>query len=318
MPLLKRLRTIAAKVEGTIGTAETLTTAEAAFNAYDIMIQGNVETEKREAQGSFDMLSQVVGAYGGTMSFKTDLAGSGTGIPGWASVLFPGCGYVATAQVYTPRSEAPGTNVKTLTIATYVDGLYKVLAGAVGNFKVVAPAGKMVTIEWEFTGVWQAVTDAAMLAPTYPTEKPSRFGNAAITYKAINQIVENVTFDAGNEIILREDPATAAGYVSGLIVSRLPTVTYNPEAQLEATSSETRYADWLAGTESAFSMQVDGATGIVTNANTIVSAPKAQITNLQESDRNKLVIDEVTLSCNKNAATKDTDVSITFTDLADA
>jgi hypothetical protein len=319
MPLLKRLSTMAAKVETTIGTAETLTASEGAFNAYDISIQANIDSEEREAQGSFDMLSQVVGARGGTMTFKTDIAvESGAGNPGWSELL-KGCGYSESSQVWTPKSEALGSVgavIKSMTIGVFINGLYKVLAGAVGTFKIVCPSGKMVTIEWEFRGVWQAVTDSALIAPTYPTGPPSRFGSAVITYGGVAQCVENVTFDAGNEIILRECPDTAAGFVSGLIVSRKPMITLNPEMQLVAT--EDKYGSWLAGTESAFSCTIDGTTGLVTNSNVIISAPKAQIINIQESDRNRMMVDEVTLSCNKNAAAKDQDVTITFTDKADA
>jgi hypothetical protein len=39
MPFLKRKRVLAAKIEGTIGTAEVLAAADAAFNIYDPMIQ---------------------------------------------------------------------------------------------------------------------------------------------------------------------------------------------------------------------------------------------------------------------------------------
>lgn len=318
MPLLKRLRTLAAKVENTIGTAESLTASEGAFNAYDVICQANIDMEDREAQGSFDMLSPVVGAQSGTLTFKTDLAWDGSAVPSWASVLLPGCGYVESTQVYYPTSEAPGSNVKTLTIGVFQDGLYKLLAGAMGTFKLTANAGKMAMIEWTFTGVWQAVTDSALIAPTYPTDKPLRFGNSTITWLTVAQCVEQVTFDAGNEVILRECPDTIAGYKSALIVSRKPEITFNPEQQLVADDAGSdKYGDWIAGTEGVFSCAIDGPTGVVSNGNVTFAAPQAQITNVQESDRNSLVVDEVTLACNKNGANKDQDVSITFTDKAD-
>ena len=63
MPLLKRRRVLAAKVEATSGTAETLTSAEGAFNAYDVMIQPEIDKEPREIQGSFGSLAAVPGGY---------------------------------------------------------------------------------------------------------------------------------------------------------------------------------------------------------------------------------------------------------------
>jgi len=315
MPLLKRIQTMAAKIETTIGTAETLTAAEGAFNAYDLEIQAEIDVEQREAQGSFNYLSGVPGPYAGSMTFKTDMGWDGAAVPSWASVLFPACGFTESAQVYTPVSEGPGSNVKTATIGIFKDGVYKKLAGAVGNFKINAPSGRIIFVEWEFKGVWQSVTDSAIIAPTYPTAQPLRFASSTVQYNSVDQCVENVTFDAGNEIILRECPDTASGYKSGLIVSRYPMININPEAQLVAT--EDRYGDWTAGNEYAFSCAFDGPTGAVSNGNVTLSAPKAQIFNVQEGDRNKLMIDEVELMCNKNGANADEEVSITFTDKVD-
>ena len=315
MPLLQRIRTMAAKIEGTIGTPEALTGAEGVYNAYDLKIDADLTVEERQAQGSFNYLTGVPETRGGSCSFKTDMGWNGTTMPNWATVLMTACGYVESTQVFTPRSEGPGATVKTATLAIYEDGLFKSLAGAVGTFKINAPSGKIIMIEWDFKGVWQPVTDVAIIAPTYPTDKPLRFGSATITYNALDQCVENMTFDAGNEIILRECPDTAAGFISGLIVDRKPMININPEAQLVAT--EDRYGDWLAGNEYAFSCAFDGPTGVVTNGSVTVSAPKAQIMKVTEGSRNKLLIDEVELMCNKNGATADEEVSITFVDKAD-
>ena len=130
MTLLKRKRVLAAKIESTPGTAEALTTAEAAFNAYDVMIQTETEMEQREGQGSFGMRPSVAGGYKGKVTFKHDAHWDGTATePAWADTFLPACGWVKSGQVYTPRTEAPGTNVKTLTIGVYIDGMRKLLRG---------------------------------------------------------------------------------------------------------------------------------------------------------------------------------------------
>lgn len=310
MALLKRKRVMAAKVESTPGTAETLTASEGAYNVYDLVMQAAIDVEMREAQGSFGHLSGVPGARTGTASFKTDIGWDGTAtLPSWATVLLAGCGWVNSAGTVTPRSEAPGSNVKTLTIGGYVDGLKKVIAGAVGTFKVVCPAGRNAYIEWEFTGVWQAPTDTALIAPTYPTtDLPIRYASATSTYNSVALAVENVTFDAGNEIALLESPATAAGFSYGIITDRYPLITCNPESVLVATQD--RFGAWLAATEAEFSVTLDGPS----NATLEISAPKAQITNVQEGDRNKVVIDDLEFKCNKNGATADQELSFVFTE----
>lgn len=298
---------MAAKVEATVGTAESLTSSEGSFNAYDVMIQPQIEVTPREGQGGFGRLPGVPGQRKGTASFKVDLAYDGTTVPTLASVLFPGCGWVQSTGVFTPRSEAPGSNVKTLTIGAYIDGLFKSIAGAVGNCKWTNPTGRMIVLEFEFQGVWQPPTDTAIIAPTYPTASSWRFASATATYNSVASKVENITFDFGNEITFREDATTASGLHSAIIVDRMPKVTLNPEATLVATQDI--YGMWIAATEAALSVVLDGPT----NSSITISAPKAQIMNAQEGDRGKLVTNDIELICNKNGATHDQELSITFT-----
>lgn len=303
---------MAAATESTVGTAETLAVGDGAFNAYDLDIQPEIDSEEREGQGSFDYLSQITGPRGCKFTFKTDIGWDGADMPNWASILLPACGWVESSQVYTPRSEAPGSNVKTLTMGLYQNGLLFSLAGAMGNFKINARSGRIIYIEWEFTGVWQTPTDTAIIAPTYPTDVPLRFSSATITHNSVAQCVETMMFDAGNEVIYRECPNTAAGYVSALVVNRYPKITINPEAQLVAT--EPRFTTWLNHTEQAFSCAFDGPEGGTSNGAVTLAAPKAQIINISKSDRNKLLVDEVELACNKNGANLDECASLTFTD----
>lgn len=307
--LLKKIQTIAAKAETTVGTPIALAAADGAFNAWDVDLNPTIDFEKREAQGSFDSLQGALGARTGKMTFKTEAGWSGTGLPTWASTLLPACAYVASAQVYTPRSEAPGTNVKTLTMGAYINGIFKSIAGAMGNFKMVLPTGKRAYIEWEFTGVWQPPTDVAIILPTYPTGDVLRFADATLTYNSVTQCVANMTLDAGNEVVMRECSTTEAGFISALVTGREPKITLDPEAQLVAT--EDRHGDWIAGNEYALSCAIAG-TG--TGALLTIAAPKAQISSLKQADRNGLLIDEVELYCNKNGDTKDEPVSIMFTD----
>ena len=310
MPLLKRKRVLAAKVEGTPGAVESLTASEAAFNAYDVMIQPSIEVERREAQGQFGSLAGVASARQGKATFKTDLGWDGTATePAWATVFLPACGYVLATNTFTPRSEAPGSNVKTLTIACYINGLRKILVGCMGTFKLVAPTGRMAYIEWEFTGKWAPPTDVTILAPTYPTVSPLRFASGVVEWNDIAQSVEQVTFDAGNEVTLLEDPTDATGYSYAVVVDRAPKFTANPESVLVGTQN--RWSEWISNTEDTFELDINGPTTSFMS----IDAPKAQIINVQEGDRGKIVTDEVEWACNKDA-TLDTEVSIIFTPAA--
>ena len=313
MPMIKRRRVLAAKIESTIGTAETLAAADAAFNIYEPMIQCTVEMEQRQGQGGFGMLPSVAGGRIGVATFRTYLEWDGTATePSWADTFFPACGWVKTGQVYTPRTEAPGSNVKTLTIGLYQhDGssgtVFKSISGAVGSFVVNLLTGRPSFIDWTFTGVWQEPTNETLITPTYPTALPLRFAGGLAEWNDVNLCIESATINSGNEVIMRECPTTVAGYISAFITNRVPTISVNPEAATIA--AQNRWSAWLASTEQALELDVDGPTNSVLS----FDAPKAQIINNQEADRNGMVTDDIEFQCNKNGATHDQELSITFT-----
>ncbi len=308
MTLLKRKRVLAAKPETTPGTAEALTSAEAAFNCYDIVIQTETELEQREGQGSFGMRQSVPGGYKGRLQFKHDASWDGTATePSWADTFLPACGWVKNGQVFTPRSEAPGANVKTLTFGVYVDGVYKTLRGAVGTFRLNCSSGKSAFLEFDFMGIWSSPTDVAIITPTYPTALPLRFASSTTTWNSVDLLVENLTLDSGNTMILRESSGTAAGFSAGLITNRIVTITGNPEAKTVATQD--RYGKLLDMSEHALTWSLDGPTNSVITIN----VPKAQIQSISEADRENMVIDDITWQANRDGSNVDQECSITFT-----
>lgn len=308
MTLLRRKRVLAAKIESTVGTAEALSASDAAFNIYNALIQPQIEMEQREGQGGFGYLSAVPGGRIGVATFRTYLEWDGTATePSWADTFFPACGWVKSGQVYTPRSEAPGTNVKTLTIGLYEDGILKRISGAMGTATITLPTNRSGYIDWTFTGVWLAPTAVAMLTPTYPTDKPLRFAGGLAEWNDVNLCVEQATIDLGNEVVMRECPTTEAGFISAIVTNRQPLITVNPEASTIA--AQDRWAAWLAQNEYALELDLAGPSSSVLS----FDAPKAQIQNDQEGDRNQIVTEDITFQCNKNGATHDEELSITFT-----
>ena len=308
MPLLRRKSVFAAKVETTIGTAESLTDAEGAFNAREFNIQPNIAVTRREGQGGFNYLPGVPEGMIGTCTVTMDLWYNGSSLPTWASVLLPACGWVASSLVLSPKTEGPGTNVKTLTIGHYKDGKLSLLSGAMGTFKIIAPTGKMAYIEFTFTGKYSTnETDTAIIAPTYPTNIPLRFANGALTWNSVALCTAQVEVDAGNNVIMREcvNASDRSGYISAVITDRAPVITADPESVLVATQD--RDAKWLTSTAEAFSMQI-GATG----TSITIAAPKAQLENKQQADRNGLMTDDLTWLATANGSTPDTELTITF------
>lgn len=308
MPLLRRRSVFAAKIEGTIGTAESLTDAEGAFNAEEFMIQPNVPITRREGQGGFNYLPGVPEGMQGTCTVRMGMSYDGTTVPTWASVLLPACGWVQSTLVFNPKSEGPGSNVKTITIGQYKDGKLSLLSGAMGTFKIMAPTGKMAMIEFTFTGKYSTnETDAALIAPTYPTTLPLRVSAGALTWNSVALCTSNVEVDAGNSVIMREcmNATDRSGFISAIVTNRQPVITADPESVLVATQD--RDALWLTSSPQAFSMRI-GATG----TSITISAPKAQLENKQQGNRNDMLTDDLTWLATANGSTPDTELTITF------
>jgi hypothetical protein len=310
--LLTKLGVLLAKIETTVGTDAVPTSTDGACNFFNVSIGPAIAMQQRQGQGGFGKLASIPEGFGCNISFQTQLEWDGTATePFWADVLLPACGYVKSGQVFTPRSEAPGSNVKTLTFYHYLNGKLRKIYGAAGNGAINLPTGNMGFIDWTFTGVWGGETDAAIVSPTYPTVLPIRatglneLGDVALC-------ASNVTIDLGNTVVLREctnnvSGQLRAGYHSAIITDRTPLITVDPEAKLVATRDA--YGSWIASTEAAWEYDVAGPT----NSLLVFDAPKAQIISNADGDRNGIAIDTLQLQCNKNGATHDQELSITFT-----
>jgi hypothetical protein len=307
--LLRRRRVFAAKVETTVGTAESLTGSEAAFNAEDFVIQPNIAMTRRQGQGGFNYLPGIPEGMTGTCTVRFGMSYNGTTLPTWASVLLPACGWVASSLVLSPVTQGPGGSggVKTITIGEYKDGKLSLLSGAMGTWKIIAETGKQAMIEFTFTGKYSTnETDTAILTPTYPTVLPLRVANGALTWNSVALCTASVEIDSGNTVTMREciNASDRSGYVSAIVTDRAPIITANPESSLVATQD--RDALWLTSSAQAFLMQI-GATG---NSITI-AAPKAQLENKQQGDRNGIMSDDLTWLCTAGSSA-DTELTITF------
>jgi len=308
MTQLKRKRVLAAKIEATPGTLD-LFIADTAFNVYNLIAQQEIEMESREAQGGFGMHPSLAGGRKGRITFSVDGSWDGTATePSWADVFLPACGWVKSGQVFTPRTEVPGANVKTLSMAIYQDGVIKSMAGCAGTFTMNNPTGRTAVFNFDFQGIWQPPTDGTLgIAPTYPTALGLRYASSTTTWNSVALCLENITLDSGNTITMKECAGNVSGYDYALITNRVVTVTGNPESKLVATQD--RFGQLIANTEAVLTWNLDGPTNSVLT----LTAPKAQIIDIKEGDRNGLVIDDITWQCNRNGSNIDQEISMTFT-----
>jgi hypothetical protein len=307
MPLLRRRSVFAAKIEAEPGEVESLSDADGVFNCMSLLIQANIAMEEREGQGGFNYNLSVPGLRGGTATFSTEAYTDGGATPEWASTLLPACGFVEQGGMFVPQSKGPGdgSDVQTVTIGGYVDGVFRVLAGCMGTFTIDLPTGRMVKFNWTFQGKWINPTDAELIEPTFPITIPLRMAGGSISWAGENICTENVTVDAGNEVILRECAGELSGIKTGLVVNRKPMITANPEMVLVATQN--RHEQWIE-------MEADAlviTTGAPEEDRMIITAAKAQFQNIQQGERSGLLTDEVTWMCTA-ADEPDTELTIEF------
>lgn len=312
MPLLTKNRILGAAIETTAGTAESLDATDAALNVYNPIIQPNITVEQRQGQAAFNKLSGVAGMRMGTCTFRTDLWWDGTStMPAWAETFLPACGWVKSSTTYAPVSQVPGSSVKTLTLGCYVNGLYKQIHGAMGNFNIVLPTGRLAYIDWTFTGVWDDTADVALVSPTYPTDPVFRVASTTTTFNSNAMCFSQISFNSGNRIVAKECSDNVAGIDYFLVADRTPTATASPEAALKATTDH--YGDLINETEAELSVLLTGGTG---NDTLEFEITKAQIVSIAESDRNGIVTDNITWQANKNGTTNDDELAIIFSVVA--
>ena len=112
-------------------------------------------------------------------------------------------------------------------------------------------------------------------------------------------------------MILRECAVTESGYKSALVTDRYPKISVNPEAMLIADQNQWQY--WLDAEEYALTFGFTGPEGASSDGKLVFNAPKAQILNMQEAERNLLATNDIELGINKNGNAEDEDFTLTFT-----
>ncbi len=301
--MLMKNAVLAAKVEGTVGTAESLSASDAAWNAYNFSIAPTTDMSQRMGQGSGCPLPAIPGPFTGRCEFDVDCARLITGAdPPWATLL-PSCRWVGSSHVFKPVTSGPGANgVTTHTLGKYNGGILEILYGAMGNFSFRKEAGRPVYVHFEFMGIYKAVTDVAIITPDYPMTKPPRFVSGNVTLAGANlPLIRELTLNSGNELTMIEDANATDGLGYCLANPGIVNGSFDPEARVVATRDD--WGIWRAGTEAALTWAIDGVA---------FSVPKCQRTNVQPLDRGGLRTNQIDWQCNRSADLGDDCLAITL------
>ena len=143
-------------------------------------------------------------------TFSVEFAGSGTAgtAPRYGSAL-KACGLSETVASGTSVTYEPiSANFSSVTIHYNVDGVRHIVTGCRGNVALTAEVGSIPTLDFTFTGIYNAPTDTALPAVTYGNQAtPLIFKNGNTTSFQLLSFagaLQSLNFDMGNSIVYRE------------------------------------------------------------------------------------------------------------------
>jgi hypothetical protein len=199
-------------------------------------------------------------------------------------------GNLEAGQNWTVWLRPPGlqlkpisTNVESLTMVMYKDGVKHLMPGCFGTFEITANSAQYATVKWSFWGTYRQPEDALMPSPIYEKTLPAMIELARLRVDAFYAIVDKFTFTQGNDVQIRPDVSSEQGYIGTRIVGRTTEGGIDPEADLVAN-----YDFWGAmrsADRMSFQMRVGTKVG-----NTVwITAPSVQYTKLTYGDRNGIL-----------------------------
>ncbi len=312
MVKIKRRSLILAKTETSYGVDPTPTGAANAILTIDSGIKESFEAVERNVQISSMSRKPSLGAQKFCeVTFKTELVGSGAvGTAPRLGALFKACAFSETVSagssiIYTPNSSP----ISSCTLYFYLDGLRHIVTGALGTFKMNCEAGKQAMLDFTFKGLWTTPTDTAMATPTFEStvDSPPLVKSANLTWNAISTLIAKMLeIEMQNNIALRPS-MNAANAIAGFhITDRKPRFSFDPEAESVAT------IDWRSDVLTnprQLSLVIGATAGNICT----ITAPKCNPTDLEYSDREGTLVQNVKGEITANSSGGDDELTIKFT-----
>lgn len=296
--------------ETTTGTALTLDAGDAGMNIFNCEWNPEASYISRPGQGSASRLKGTVGRLAAGFTFRTELTGNGaSGLPYYASTLFPACGFPFTSTTASPSTG--NASQSTLTMAKWVDGQRFQIAGAVGTFAIDGNSGEPVYVDWDFMGKRIAPAAEGNVAPTYPTVDIPRFANGTLTVGGTQYKIGGFNIAVTQNKAPRFDANDSSGtgiYAFTLAGERVVTITLR-ELEMVALGTKNWWTDYTSYTTAAVNIVV----GTASNNTITLNAPVAQLAAEPSlGDREGIVVNELTFEAVRSAAAGDDELTIAF------
>lgn len=294
--MLRRRTVVAAKIESTYGDDASPVSATDSMLCYDADWKPGLEDiERNPYRSSLSRLMPRKGVQSGTLTFKTEILGSGTvGTAPAISPILRACGYKiasdAAGVVYYPEDDQ--TLMPSCTIYVWMDGYKFVLLGCRGNVEFNFEAGKVGVIS--FTIEPKSWTKSEEAFPTdggYPSTVPATCVNCNFTIGGYSAVVPVITINSGNTLAKSMSVNTTSGVVAINVTDRKMTGSFAPETVLAATHDF--FSEWQNGNKADWQITVGSASG-----NTIkFTAPRVIYTGLEFQERDGLLTHNLPFMC---------------------
>jgi len=239
MALLLRKRLILIETESTYGTDPTPDGADA------VLVRDLSITPQSSDVVSRDLIRPYLGASQQLLAntkvectFSVELAGSGTAgtAPQYGKAI-QACGLSETIAANTSvKYEPESSGFNSITIHYNIDGVRHKVTGCRGNLTLNATVGEIPSLDFAFTGIYNAPDDTALPTPTYANQDdPVIFKNgntSSFQLLSYAGALQSISMDLGTSLVYRE---LVGGTKEVLITDRAVSGSVSIEAVLMAT-----------------------------------------------------------------------------------
>ena len=211
MALLTRRRVILIETESSYGTDPTPSATDVVLvTDLSITPQSSDVVNRDVVRPYLGSSEQLLANTRVECTFSVELAGSGTAgtAPRYGSAL-KATGLSETVSSGTSVTYAPvSSSFSSVTIHYNVDGVRHKVTGCRGSFTISAEVGSIPTIDFTFTGIYNAPTDTALPTVTYGNQAtPLIFKNgntSGFQLLSYAGALQSLTMDLGVSTVYRE------------------------------------------------------------------------------------------------------------------
>ena len=269
MALLTRKRVILIETESSYGTDPTPSATDVVLvTDLSITPQSSDVVNRDVVRPYLGSSEQLLANTRVECTFSVELAGSGTAgtAPRYGNAL-KATGLSETVASGTSVTYAPvSSSFSSVTIHYNVDGVRHKVTGCRGSFTISAEVGSIPTIDFTFTGIYNAPTDTALPTVTYGNQAtPLIFKNGNTTgFQLLSYAgaLQSLTMDLGVATVYRELVGGTKEVIvtdrasNGSVTIEAPTIAQKDYFSAALTDSSLGNLQFLHGTTAGNKVQL--------------------------------------------------------------